>query len=97
MRIISRSTLRSFWENHPDSAQPLKSWVFNAERSEWRRPADIKQAYATASFVGARRVVFNIAGNKYRLVAAVHYDRAILYIRFIGSHAAYDRIDASEV
>jgi mRNA interferase HigB len=77
--------------------QPLLAWFREAERASWKSPADIKRQYASASFVGNDRVVFNIGGNKYRLVVAVRYDVAVVFIRFIGTHAQYDRIDVKEV
>ncbi len=77
--------------------QPLVAWFREAEVAEWRSPADIKRHYATASFVGDDRVVFNIGGNKYRLVVAVRYELGIVFIRFVGTHAQYDRIDARKV
>jgi mRNA interferase HigB len=68
-----------------------------ASRAGWRSPADIKAAYRTASFVANNRVVFNVKGNAYRLVVAVHYNRGMMFIRFIGTHAEYDRIDATKI
>jgi mRNA interferase HigB len=82
---------------HRDSEQPLKAWFSEAKKAVWKRPQDIKDHYRSASFVGKDRVVFNIAGNKYRLVAAVKYDFGILYVRFIGTHRQYDRIKVEEV
>jgi mRNA interferase HigB len=99
MRLIARKTVREFWERPGcgDAEQPLRAWVDEAEKGDWRKPQDIKARFGTASFVANHRVVFNIAGNKYRLVVAVRYDKAILFVRFIGTHQAYDRIDASKV
>ena len=76
---------------------PLRSWYANASRADWRRPADIKAAYRNASFIANNRVVFNIKGNDYRLVAAVHYNRGMMFIRFIGTHREYDRVDAGTI
>jgi mRNA interferase HigB len=87
MRIIARGTLRDFWNRHPDAEIPLRSWYAHASRADWRSPADIKAAYRSASFVANNRVVFNIKGNDYRLVAAVHYNRGMTFIRFIGTRA----------
>ena len=75
----------------------LRSWYANASRADWRSPADIKAAYRNASFIANNRVVFNIKGNDYRLVAAVHYNRGMMFIRFIGTHREYDRIDADTI
>ncbi len=99
MRIIARKTLRQFWEQpgRRDAEQPLKAWIDEAEDADWKRPQDIKDHYRHASFVGHDRVVFNVAGNKYRLIVAVRYDKGIVYIRFLGTHAEYDKIDAREV
>ena len=99
MRIISRKALRQFWEHsqYADSEQPLRAWFREASRADWRSPAEIKAAYRSASIVGNDRVVFNIGGNKYRLVVRVNYAYGIVYIRFVGTHRQYDRIDASEV
>jgi mRNA interferase HigB len=89
--------LSDFWVKHPRAAQPLKAWYAEARQAAWRRPQDIKQQYRSASFIADSRVVFNIAGNLYRLVAAVHYSSGIVFIRFVGTHAEYDRIDAGTV
>ena len=99
MRIISRKTLRDFWEgiDHADSEQPLKSWFKIASEADWATPSDIKEQFGNASFVGNNRVVFNIGGNKYRLVVAVNYSYRIMYIRFVGTHKQYDKIDVEEI
>jgi mRNA interferase HigB len=99
MRIISRKALRQFWElpQYADSEQPLRAWFREATRADWKSPAEIKDAYRSASIVGNDRVVFNIAGNKYRLVVRVNYAYGIVYIRFIGTHRQYNRIDVKEV
>lgn len=97
MRIIALGTLREFWKSRRDAEVPLRSWYAVASCAYWRSPADIKEAYRTASFIANNRVVFNIKGNNYRLVAAVHYNRGMMYIRFIGTHREYDRIDAATI
>jgi len=97
MQIIALGTLRDFWDRHPDAEIPLRSWYANASRADWRKPADIKAAYRSASFIANNRVVFNIKGNDYRLVAAVHYNRGMMFIRFIGRHREYDRTDAKTI
>jgi mRNA interferase HigB len=97
VRIISRKTLREFWEIHPDAAQPLQAWYHDVKHTSWKSPADIKAIYRNASFMAKNRVVFNIKGNKYRLVAAVQYDFGIVFIRFIGTHKDYDAISAESV
>jgi len=75
MRIIALSTLRTFWNRHPDAEMPLRAWYALASRANWKTPADIKEAYRNASFTANNRVVFNVKGNDYRLVVSVHYDR----------------------
>lgn len=97
MRIIARRALREFWKRHHDAEQPLRAWYHDVQRADWGSPADIKRTYANASIVGDNRVVFNIKGNKYRLVVAINYPYRMCYIRFIGSHQAYNDIDVSSV
>jgi mRNA interferase HigB len=97
MRIISRKKIREFWEKHSDARPALESWYADAKQANWRTPSDIKNVYKNASFVANNRVVFNIKGNKYRLVAAVQFEYGIIYIRFVGNHKEYDRIDATTV
>ena len=99
MRIISRKTLRLFWEKreYADAEQPLKAWFKEASSADWSSPAAIKAAFGTASIVANSRVVFNIAGNKYRLVVRVNYPYRVIYVRFIGTHAQYDKIKVEEV
>ena len=97
MRVISLRALREFWEIHPSAGEPLRAWYAIASRAHWTNPADIKAAYRSASFLPGNRVVFNIKGNSYRLIVAIHYDRQLLYIRFVSTHAEYDRIDASTI
>ncbi|WP_096669452.1 type II toxin-antitoxin system HigB family toxin [Polaromonas sp. AET17H-212] len=97
MRIIALGTLRDFWIKHPDAMEPLSAWYAITSRVRWASPADVKAAYRNASFLAENRVVFNIKGNDYRLVVAMHYNRQIAYIRFIGTHRQYDQIDASKV
>lgn len=99
MRIISRKALRDFWQRlgHGDAEQPLKAWFREASHADWATPADVKAAFTNASIVGNSRVVFNIAGNKYRLVVRVNYAYRILYVRFVGTHRQYDQIDVTTV
>ncbi|MBI3524434.1 MAG: type II toxin-antitoxin system HigB family toxin [Betaproteobacteria bacterium] len=97
MRIIALSTLRVFWEKHPDVEIPLRAWYALTSRANWKTPADIKAAYRNASFTTNKRVVFNIKGNDYRLVVAVHYERGLMYVRFIGTHSLYDRINVEKI
>jgi mRNA interferase HigB len=97
MRIIAKKTLRDFWERYPDAEQPLKAWYHDAKQAVWQSPNDIRHAYVTASIIANNRVIFNIKGNSYRLVVAINYSFGILYIRFIGTHKEYDRIDATTI
>lgn len=99
VRIIARRTLQEFWADprYRDAEQPLRAWFTEVKRAEWHTPAEIKAAHRNASFLANNRVVFNIAGNKYRLVVAVKYTAQIVFIRFVGTHAQYDAIDAEEV
>lgn len=97
MRIIAVSYLRPFWDANPDAGQPLKSWVNEVKKASWRQPADIKAQYRSASVLKNRRVVFNIKGNDYRLVVSVAYRFQAVYVKFIGTHADYDLIDAETV
>lgn len=97
MRVIAVSTLRRFWKAHPAAEQPLKAWFDEATQATWRQPADIKAQYRSASVLKDRRFVFNIKGNDYRLIVAIAYRLGIVYIKFIGTHAEYDEIDAETV
>lgn len=97
MRVIAVSQLRAFWVRHPDAEQPLKAWYEEASNANWRQPADIKAQYRSASVLRNRRVVFNIKGNDYRLIVAIAYKLQIVYIKFVGTHKAYDAVDAETV
>jgi len=99
MRIISRRILREFWEKpgRKDAEQPLRAWANEIEKAIWKKPSDIKAHYRNASFLGKDRVIFNIGGNKYRLIVAVHYKSQIVFIRFIGTHTEYDEIDVERI
>ncbi len=97
MRIISRRRLVEFWESHPDAEQPLRAWYTEAKNAHWNSPAQIKAIYRSVSILPNNRVVFNIKGNAYRLVVVVEYSPGKMFIRFIGTHAEYDRIDATRI
>ena len=97
MHIVSIQVLRSFWQKYPDAERPLRAWYVLAEKSSWRSPTGIKTMFGNASFVGNNRVIFNIKGNDYRLVVIVEYQQGRLFIRFVGTHAEYDRIDAETI
>jgi mRNA interferase HigB len=97
MRIIAKKSLREFWERHPDAEEPLLAWFREVEQEDWDTPAKVKEKYRSASIVGKNRVVFNIKGNSYRLVVKINYAARIVFIRFVGTHADYDRIDVGEI
>ena len=97
MKIVAISSLRRFWDRHPDSEQPLKAWYDEAKHANWTTPQQIRNRYANVSFVGKNRVVFNIKGNDYRLIVAVAYRFQAVYIKFVGTHAEYNRVDAGTV
>ncbi|MEX1258588.1 MAG: type II toxin-antitoxin system HigB family toxin [Gemmatimonadota bacterium] len=100
MRLIAKRTLRQFWESHARGAQakaPLQVWHATVEGADWSTPADVKATYGDASILKKGRVVFNIAGNKFRLVARINYPYRIVYIRFVGTHAEYDAINAETI
>ena len=97
MRIISRKALREFWAKHSDAEQPLRAWYANVKRADWKNPSGVKAAYRNASLIANNRVVFNIKGNSYRLVAAIDYQYSIVFIRFLGTHQEYDKIDATTI
>jgi mRNA interferase HigB len=97
MRIHNRSTIRTYAQAHADVAEPLWAWFAEVEQANWAGPNDVKLRYPSASILVNDRVVFNIKGNSYRVIVAVKYMFHVVYIRFIGTHAEYDQIDASTV
>jgi mRNA interferase HigB len=97
VRVIAKRTLRSFWTSHKDCEQQLKSWYKEAEDANWKGPNDIKIDYPSVSFLANNRVVFNIKGNKYRLVVKINYSYKIVWIRFVGTHSEYDKINADKI
>ncbi len=98
MRLFNRKTLQDFWATHQDAEQPLKAWFAEVENASWQTPQDVKQRYRSADFLSNDRVVFNIGGNKYRLIVHVRYSPLFaVYIRFLGTHEEYDKIDAATV
>lgn len=94
-RIFAKSTLKEFWDKHPESEQYLKTWYDTVRSSDWRNPNDVKKTYANASILKDNRIIFNIKGNAYRLVAKFNFDKQWVFIRFIGTHEAYDKVDVS--
>jgi len=97
MRIIALGYLRHFWEENPGAEQHLKAWIDEVKKAAWTQPAEIKEQFRSASILKGRRVVFNIKGNDYRLIVAVAYRYQAVYVKFIGTHAVYDAIDAETV
>jgi len=97
MRIIAKKALREFWLRHPNAEESLLAWYREVEQEDWDTPAKVQAKYRSASIVGGNRVVFNIKGNDYRLVVRINYAYRVVYIRFVGTHAEYDRIDVEEV
>ena len=96
-RIIAKRTLREFWEKHSDAEQYLKTWYETAKSSQWTSPNDVKKTYVNASILKDSRVIFNIKGNAYRLIVKFNYERQWAFIRFVGTHAEYDKIDANTI
>ncbi len=97
MRVISKKTLKDYWEKEPSAQAPLEAWHAEAKNAEWSSPADVKAHYGAASILKDGRVVFNIGGNKYRLVVWINYAFFTIYVRFVGTHQEYDDIDAQTI
>ncbi|MFZ1179916.1 MAG: type II toxin-antitoxin system HigB family toxin [Herbaspirillum sp.] len=97
MRIVAKKNLIAFYEKHPAAKQALLAWHEEARAAQWTSPQDIKKRYASASFVGRNRVVFNIKGNAYRLIVAISYNSGVAYLKFVGTHAEYNKIDAATI
>jgi mRNA interferase HigB len=97
MRILSRNTLREFWRSNLAAEEALKTWYYEASHADWQSPADVKTAHRNASIIANNRVIFNIKGNSYRLIVAIRYDIGIIFIRFIGTHAEYDKVNAETI
>ena len=97
MRIIAKRTLREFWETHTDAKDALEAWHSAVRRADWDSPDKVIQQYSRASIVGSDRVVFRLRGGRYRLIVSVDYEKRIVFIKFVGTHSEYDRINAEEV
>jgi len=99
VRVIALSTLKRFSQGkrYADAREPLLAWYRHAFKADWRSPADVKRDFGTASVLRDGRVVFNIGGNTYRLVVWINYPYRVIYVRFVGTHVQYDRIDAQTV
>ncbi len=97
MRVLAKKILREFWEKNPDTTEQLKSWYQEATKSQWPNPNFIKSEFPNARIISNNRVIFNIKGNQYRLVVKVNYKYQMIYIRFIGTHDAYDKLDMKTI
>lgn len=97
MRIIAKKKLKDFWDKYPESKITLQDWHAEAEISTWNTPQCVKNRYRTASFLIGNRVVFNVGGNKFRLVVKINYAYRIIYLRFIGTHGDYDHINPETI
>ncbi len=97
MRVTAKKPLRDFWNTHKDAEQQLKAWYSEASKALWKSPNDIKKEYPKAIIIGNNRVVFNICGNKYRVIVKINYLRAWVFIRFIGTHIEYGKINLEKI
>ena len=97
MRIIAVNTIRQYWEKYPNTEQSLKAWIQEVEYSEWKTPQALKVKYRNASIISGKRVVFNINGNKFRLIVDIEYRLKIVFVVWFGSHAEYDLIDSKTI
>jgi mRNA interferase HigB len=97
MRVIARKTLRDFYEKHADAKASLEAWFHEASSEVWLSPQDIKKRYPLADILPGNRVIFNIKGNTCRLIVKIHYNTGIAFIRFVGTHAEYDKVDATTI
>ena len=97
MRILSKSTLKTFWDKYPDSKAQLEAWYEEVVKANWATPQELKAQFSHASILKNNRVVFNIKGNNYRLVVKINYPYHIIYVRFIGTHSQYDEIDVETI
>ncbi len=97
MRVIAIKKLQEFGERHTDSRQPLLAWYNEVKKENWDTPNDVKLRYPSASILRGNRVVFNIKGNKYRLVVEVNYSKQVVYVKFVGSHQQYNNIDSRRI
>ena len=97
MRVIALSTLKAFFKAQREAERPTLAWYCDVLHADWSKPSDVKAQFGAASILQDGRVVFNIAGNKYRIVVWINYAYRVVYIRFIGTHAQYDAIDAQSI
>lgn len=97
MRVVAKSTLRNYWEKHPDCKQALLSWYKTSIRANWQNFNEIRQQFGTCKILGNDRIIFKIKGNKYRLIIKISFTNQLIWIRFIGTHSEYDLINAKEI
>lgn len=97
MRIVKEGPLRDFWHTHPDAERPLATWIRDCRKAAWKNAAEVKAYAGSADYVGNLRWVFNIGGNKYRLVVAISFRTGVVLVKFVGTHAEYDSIDVTQV
>ena len=94
-RIVAKRTIKEFWSKYPETEDYLTTWYETVKKATWQNPNEIKEFYSTVSILKNSRVVFNIKGNDFRLVAKINYEKQWLFIRFIGTHKEYDQINAN--
>ena len=97
MHVISLKPLKEFWLKHSNAEGQLKAWYHEAKKAAWKTSAELKERYPTASIINSERVVFNICGNKYRLIVSISYSSHVVLIKFVGTHAEYEKVDAGSV
>lgn len=97
VRIVSKKTLKDYYNKHKETKSQLEAWYYEAKNSNWNNPVEIKEKFRTASIIGDNKVVFNIKGNKYRLVTKINYRMKTVYIKFIGTHKEYDKINVEDL
>jgi mRNA interferase HigB len=98
MQVVARRTLRQFWRRHPQAERPIRAWFAAVSKARWTGPIDVKRQFGTTvDFVGDNRVIFDLGGNKYRLIVHVSYTFGRALVKFVGTHAEYDRIDPETV
>ncbi|HMT77408.1 MAG: type II toxin-antitoxin system HigB family toxin [Saprospiraceae bacterium] len=97
MRVIAKKILRDFWEKHSDCEQQLKSWYQEADIGTWKNLNELKNEYPSSSILENNRVCFNIKGNNYRLIVMINFNYQLMWIRFIGTHTEYDKINANKI
>lgn len=97
MQVIAKKKLSDFWNSHKETQEPLKAWYYETKHANWSKPQDVKEKYGSASLLKNNRIVFNIKGNKFRMVVKINYELKIVFVRFIGTHNQYDKINAEEI